>query len=143
MSFLDNLISSGKDAVNVAGKKADDAVRFAKLKSRESQLNGDIKSKFEKLGASVYEMAKSGKKDTEKFDADIAEISKCYDELAEISKQYDELRGEVACPNCGAKVKDDNNYCPKCGTKLPEKPVEPTVEETAAEEETEENDKKE
>lgn len=123
MSFLDDVISTGKNVVSAAGKKTDEAVRFSKLKIKESQLNGDIKSKFEKLGALIYEMAKSGEKNNEQFDALIAELDGCYEELAEIDKQFDELRNEVACPGCGAKCKDDNAYCSKCGTKLPEKPA--------------------
>ncbi|MBD5384590.1 MAG: hypothetical protein HDR72_06290 [Ruminococcaceae bacterium] len=123
MSFLDDVISTGKNVVSAAGKKTDEAVRFSKLKIKESQLNGDIKSKFEKLGALIYQMAKSGEKDNEQFDAFIAEIDGCYDELADIEKQFDELRNEVTCPGCGAKCKDENSFCPKCGAKLPEKPV--------------------
>lgn len=123
MSFLDDVISTGKNVVSAAGKKTDEAVRFSKLKIKESQLNGDIKSKFEKLGALIYQMAKSGEKDNEQFDAYIAEIDGCYDELADIEKQFDELRNEVTCPGCGAKCKDENSFCPKCGAKLPEKPV--------------------
>lgn len=123
MSFLDDVISTGKNVVSAAGKKTDEAVRFSKLKIKESQLNGDIKSKFEKLGALIYQMAKSGEKDNEQFDAYIAEIDGCYDELADIEKQFDELRNEVTCPGCGTKCKDENSYCPKCGAKLPEKPV--------------------
>ena len=123
MSFLDDVISTGKNVVSAAGKKTDEAVRFSKLKIKESQLNGDIKSKFEKLGALIYQMAKSGEKDNEQFDAYIAEIDGCYDELADIEKQFDELRNEVTCPGCGATCKDENSYCPKCGTKLPEKPA--------------------
>jgi len=69
MSFLDDVISTGKNVVSAAGKKTDEAVRFSKLKIKESQLNGDIKNKFEKLGALIYQMAKSGEKDNEQFDA--------------------------------------------------------------------------
>lgn len=131
MSFLDNVISTGKNVVSTAGKKTDEAVRFSKLKIKESQLNGDIKNKFEKLGALIYQMAKSGEKDNEQFDAFIAEIDGCYEELSSIEKQFDELRNQTTCPGCGAKCKDENAYCPKCGTKLPEKPAAEAAEETS------------
>lgn len=123
MSFLDDVISTGKNVVSAAGKKTDEAVRFSKLKIKESQLNSDIKNKFEKLGALIYQMAKSGEKDNEQFDAFISELDECYEQLSDISKQFDELRNEVTCPGCGEKCKDENSFCPKCGTKLPEKPV--------------------
>lgn len=139
MSFLDDVISTGKNVVSAAGKKTDEAVRFSKLKIKESQLNGDIKNKFEKLGALIYQMAKADEKDNVQFDALIAEIDVCYDELSEIEKQFDELRNEVTCPACGEKSKIDNNFCPKCGAKLPERPVKADASDETAVSEDEEN----
>lgn len=121
MGFLDDVISTGKNVVSAAGKKTDEAVRFSKLKIKESQLNGDIRNKFEKLGSLIYQMAKSGEKDSEQFDALVAELDDCYAQLEEIGKQFDELRNEVTCPGCGTKSKTGNSYCPKCGAKLPAK----------------------
>lgn len=136
MSFLDDVFNTTKNVAVAAGKKTDVAVQVSKLKIKEAQINGDIKAKFEKLGALIYQMAKSGEKDNEQFDAYISEIDGCYDELANIEKQFDELRNEVTCPGCGAKCKDENSFCPKCGTKLPEKPVAETAEEESVIDET-------
>ena len=132
MSFLDDVITTTKNVAATAGKKTDEAIKTSKLKIKSSQLNNDIKNKYEKLGALVYEMAKSGEKDTEAFDAAIAEIDTAKTELADIEKQLDELKGKVACPSCGLKTDNDNTFCPKCGAKLPEKPAaeeEPVVDE--------------
>ncbi|MCH5204709.1 MAG: zinc-ribbon domain-containing protein [Oscillospiraceae bacterium] len=124
MSFLDDVITTGKNVVSTAGTKGKDAVNFSKLKIRVSQLNGEVKTKFEKLGEMIYEMAKSGEKNNEAFDEMVSEIDAIYDELADIDKQVDELRNVVTCTKCGAKTSKENAYCPKCGEKLPEKPVE-------------------
>ena len=123
MSFLDNVVNTTKNVAATAGKKTDGAIKTSKLKLKASQLNSDIKNKNEKLGALVYEMTKTGEKDTEAFDAVIAEIDTAKAELEDISKQLDELRGRVACPACGVKTDNDNAFCPKCGAKLPERPV--------------------
>lgn len=125
MSFVDNIVNTTKNVAATAGKKTDEAIRISKLKLKNTQLNSDIKNKFEKLGALVYEMAKSGEKDTEAFDALIAEIDAVNAELDDNSKQLDELRGKVTCTACGIKTDNDNAFCPKCGAKLPEKPAEP------------------
>ena len=53
MSFLDDILDKGKTVVSSASKKTDTAVRFSKLKVKESQLNADIKAKNEKLGAVI------------------------------------------------------------------------------------------
>lgn len=124
MSFLDGVINTTKSAAATAGKKTDEAVRFTKLKIKESQTTGDIKARFEKLGQMAYEMNKSQNSDVALFDAEIAEIDKLYEKLAEINLLLDDLRQEVTCTKCGAKTKKDNSFCPKCGAKLPEKPAE-------------------
>lgn len=128
MSFLDNVINTTKNAAATAGKKTDEALRISKLKVKTTQLNNEIKDKYEKLGALVYEMAKSGNKDNDAFDALIEEIDAANGELADIGRQLDELKGVVACTGCGAKTSVDNAFCPKCGAKLPEKPVEAAAE---------------
>lgn len=124
MSFVDNVINSTKNAAAAVGKKTDEAISTSKLKFKLNQLQNDIKSKNEKLGALVYEMNKSGEKDTEAFDAIIAEIDTANSELSDVQKQLDALKGVVSCPGCGVKTDADNAFCPKCGAKLPEKPVE-------------------
>ena len=135
MGFLDELISTTKNVAATAGKKTDEAVKISKLKIKKSQIGGDIKSKNEKLGAMMYQMAKSGEKDNEAFDAAVAELDACYEKLAEVNKQLDELSGYLTCTNCGAKTKNDNSYCPKCGTKLPViETAAPAEEEAPAEE---------
>ena len=131
MSFLDNVVSTTKNVAATAGKKTDEAIKLSKLKFKGSQLNSDIKNKYEKLGAMVYEMSKSGEKDTEAFDALVAEIDTAKTELDDIRKQLDELRGKVTCPACGVKTDNDNAFCPKCGAKLPERPDPETVDEEA------------
>ena len=147
MGFLDDVISTTKSVAATAGKKTDEAVQFSKLKVKKAQLNSDIKNKFETLGSMIYQMAKADEKDNEAFDALVAEIDELYAKLDEVEAKLDELKNEVACPGCGAKTKNDNSFCPKCGTKLPERPVatevaeekveEKPVEETPAEEKPE------
>ena len=132
MSFLDDVINTTKSAAQTAGKKTDEAVRFTKLKIKESQTTGDIKAHFEKLGEMAYEMKKAENPDAGLFDAEIEEIDKLYEKLSEINLLLDDLRQTVTCPACGAKTKSDNAFCPKCGTKLPERAA--AVEEEAAEE---------
>ena len=128
MSFLDDVISTGKNVVSTAGTKGKGAVSFSKLKIRESQLNSEVKAKFEKLGEMIYEMAKSGEKDNEAFDEMVAGIDAAYDELADIDKQIDDIKNIVTCTKCGAKTSKENAFCPKCGDKLPEKPAEEAAE---------------
>ncbi len=135
MSFLDDVINTTKNVAATAGKKTDTAVQYSKLKIKSAQLNSDIKSKFEKLGAAMYRMVKTDEKNSEEFDALVAEIDDCYAQLEEIETKIDAFKCQTTCPSCGEKTKNDNSFCPKCGTKLPEKPVEVAPAEEAPAEE--------
>ena len=74
MGFFDELLSTTKNVASTAGKKTDEAVKISKLKVKKAQINSDIKAKYEKLGAMIYQMAKADEKDNEAFDAAVAEI---------------------------------------------------------------------
>ena len=82
MSFFDDVINTTKNAAQTAGKKTDEAVRFTKLKIKESQTSSDIKAHFEKLGQMAYEMKKAENPDAALFDAEIEEIDKLYEKLS-------------------------------------------------------------
>ena len=131
MSFFDNVISTGKNVVSSAGKKTDSAVKLSKLKIRETQINNDIRSRYEKLGELCYQAYKSGEKNEDELNEQLTGLDNCYNELEEISKQTDELKNMVTCPKCGAKHKDDDAFCSVCGAKLPEKPKPEPEPETA------------
>ena len=122
MSFFDNVINTGKNVVSTAGKKTDSAVKLSKLKIKETQINNDIRARYEKLGEFVYQAYKSGEKKEDELNEQLSALDNCYTELEEISKQTDELKNMVTCPKCGAKHKDEDAFCSVCGTKLPEKP---------------------
>ena len=124
MGFLDELVSTTKNVAATAGKKTDEAVKLSKLKIKKAQTKSDIKSKYEKLGELVYTMNKDNEKDEEAYNAAIAEIDELVAKMGEIDDQLDLLNGELTCEKCGAKTKNDNSYCPKCGTKLPEIKIE-------------------
>lgn len=138
MGFFEDVINTTKSAAATAGKKTDEAVKFTRLKIKESQTTGDIKAHFEKLGQMAYEMKKAENPDSATFDAEIEEIDKLYEALADINLQLDDLRQEVTCTVCGAKTKSDNAFCPKCGAKLPVKPAPEEKEEPAETAEPEE-----
>lgn len=138
MSFFDDVINTGKNVVSTAGKKTDSAVKLSKLKIKETQINNDIRARFEKLGEFIYQSTKSGEKDEDALNEQLAGLNDCYKELEEISKQTDDLKNVVTCPGCGAKRKDEDVFCSICGAKLPEKPK--AEEETKANAEAEASD---
>ena len=55
----------------------------------------------------------------------IDEIKAAFEEIGELKATKDGIRGIRRCPECGAAIADDANFCSSCGTKC-EKP-EPEV----------------
>ena len=137
MGFFDNFINTGKNVVSTAGKKTDSAVKLSKLRIKETQINNDIRAKYEKLGELCYQAYKSGEKNEDELNDQLTGLDNCYNELEEIARLTDELKSMVTCPKCGAKHKDDAAYCSVCGAKLPEKAKpEPKTESTESDEES-------
>ena len=121
MSFLDNVISTGKNVVSTAGKKTDSAVKLSRLRIKETQINNDIRARYEKLGELCYQAYKSAEKNEDEINGQLTGLDNCYNELENISRMTDELKNMVTCPKCGSKHKDEDAYCSVCGAKLPEK----------------------
>ena len=73
-NVLDDLISSAKNLVDIAGKKTDNVVEISKLKYQSVQMSAELKSLYEKLGNAVYTMVKSNFDNKELMDSLIEEI---------------------------------------------------------------------
>ncbi len=63
-------------------------------------------------------------------------IRQAQEKIERCQEQIFKLKGLQACPGCCAQVDADALYCPRCGTKLPEKPEPCCCEESAAQEES-------
>lgn len=139
MELKETLLKFGEDVKNSAGKLAKGAVDTSKKMAEKAKLKSAVSQSESKLNAVYIEI---GKKYEELLGSENApEFSEYLTEAAELKEKITALKAEMAaldaaavCPNCGKYVKEEQLFCPYCGTKQ-EKPV---PEETSKEEVPEE-----
>ncbi len=134
-NVLDDLITSAKNLVDIAGKKTDNVVEVSKLKYQCVQMTAELKALYEKLGNAVYTMVKSDFNNKELMDSLIEEIDSLKAKIDEVNLQIAERKNIRICPACGSRNEKDASYCSKCGNKFGPAPA---AEEAPAEEPAEE-----
>lgn len=117
-NFLNDFLSKAKNVTDAAGRNTDRLYQLSKLKISYLQINGDIKAKYEALGARVYDMYKTGEEDTEELLGLTADLDATYEKLEQLQTRIDALDKYLSCPNCGTRSKLSSTYCRHCGTKL-------------------------
>jgi ribosomal protein L40E len=117
-NFLNDFLNKAKNVTDAAGRNTDRLYQLSKLKITYLQVNGEIKSKYEALGARVYDMYKTGEENTEELLAMTAELDTLYAKLEQLQARIDALDKYLSCPNCGTRSKLSATYCNHCGTRL-------------------------
>ena len=117
MAFLENLSEiiseKGKEAAEAAKKVAE----IANLKGKISGLELEMKKNYRKIGEAYYEAYKSAEVTCE-FEEYVQAVREAKKTVEELTSKLNELRGEVRCKGCGNHIKEDNAFCPNCGTKV-------------------------
>lgn len=90
-----------------------------------TRLNGII-SAHEKKIAQLYASLGQTYYEQHKEDAaaeqlpQIQEINQLFAEIARCREELTQIKGIAKCPNCGAEVSLNSNFCNICGAKLPQ-----------------------
>lgn len=143
MGVWEEIWDKTKDVANAAGKKTGEIVEISKYKIQVAQINGDIRSQYEKLGNAVYNMVKADYENPELVNSIVDEIDDLLDHLKETEDKIAELKKVIKCPCCGYNNPQEASYCSKCGCKLEQQEksdeihVEPAEEQDWIPEETE------
>jgi hypothetical protein len=132
MSFLDKL----NQTLNKAGEKANEMANVAKIKMDISKYNGNINSKYQRLGEMIYKSEKEGMDATEEKLTFVNEIDLLFEEIKKLNVQLAEIGAEKEmstqatyeepqeavdgkiCPNCGKANELAAVFCAGCGTKI-------------------------
>ena len=121
------LTSTGKNVGDKAKAKSDEVKLLYKVGTEKKAL--DII--YTEIGKAYYEESKDAP--SESLAALISEATIKIEEIKSLEDQIRAIKGVYVCPNCGADIPLEYDFCGKCGTKA-ERP-EPPVEEAPAEEE--------
>ena len=122
MSFFDNLGQKLNDVGQTTIKKTKDLADTAKMNLEISEEERKISDAHEQIGkwyAAKYRMQADPEIQNwmDAIFASEAKIKACRDNLGQI-------KGETSCPQCGASIAADAQFCPNCGQKIvPQQPA--------------------
>ncbi|MFQ9871661.1 MAG: hypothetical protein ACLRVT_01070 [Oscillospiraceae bacterium] len=134
MDFFDKLgatiTTKSKDVV----QKTKDIAEIVKLNGQIANEEDAVRNAYLQIGK-WYLLSHEGELPCEAAQWAQA-IRQAQEKIERCQEQIFKLKGLQACPGCCAQVDADALYCPRCGTKLPEKPEPCCCEESAAQEES-------
>ena len=137
MSFFENLKKNINTAANYTVQKTGEMTEAAKIRLDIRTQNLRLAKCFENIGQLYYKSIKeNGEMASAEMDAYILEADGIKLEISILRRELAKAQGCVICSACGAQISNKSVYCPLCGIKLEEEPVEAAAEE-AAEETTE------
>ncbi len=118
MGVFEDIFVKAKAAADAITEKAGQYVDVSKLNIKLAELKGDLKSEFEILGKTVYELRKNGSDSKAGIDSSIAQIENITIQIEELKKQIAAIKNKVICKACGHQNDMEALYCAKCGEKL-------------------------
>lgn len=113
----------GKEAVN----KARDLTDVIKLKTQLAGEKNKLNETFQMIGRQYYETYK-GKEPDETFQSAFLSVEASKKRISSLEEEICSMEGCRICPECGAKLNQEDIFCGKCGTKMPEKPYDSSME---------------
>ena len=136
MSFFDNLGQKLNDVGQTTIKKTKDLADTAKMNLEISEEERKISDAHEQIGkwyAAKYRRQAEPEIQNwmDAIVASEAKIKACRDNLGQI-------KGETSCPQCGASIAADAQFCPNCGQKIvPQQPAQDVTPQPVKDEEVE------
>lgn len=116
MSTADNVWENVKTVFNMAEKKTAKAYELSKKKLQERKLEDRLCELYATLGMAYYASQKKGcEVDCEETRRTIILIDNTKAELKALRDEIKVLRFGSVCSKCGAGMRKDDDYCPKCG----------------------------
>ncbi len=113
----------GKEAVN----KARDLTDVIKLKTQLAGEKNKLNETFQMIGRQYYETYK-GKETDEAFQSAFLSVEASKKRISSLEEEICSMEGCRTCPECGAKLNQEDIFCGKCGAKMPEKPYDSSME---------------
>lgn len=125
MGFIDDVVVNAKSAAEMVGKTAGKIVDVSKLKVNLTEVNADIRKKYEALGEYVAENAQALFFTNAEVTGKVAEIDHLKEQAEAIKKELMDKQNKISCPKCGKLSPIGVAFCSECGTKLSDDKVEP------------------
>ena len=139
MGLFEELRDKNSQAADYTVKVTNDVTNQAKVRVDLHTQKTLLARCYENIGRACYDKVQNGAENDTVLADYISEASRLEAEVCALREKLAALQGNVLCPVCGKEVNDTFPFCPHCGAKMPEKPVEPEAD-IEIEEEVEETE---
>lgn len=116
---FEKIADMARDVVDVVTKKTDELVSTSKLRIKRSNLSGELRDAYQKLGGAVYESKSCGADNDELITLITTEIDEIVSAIDKIDKQLQKISSSLKCAVCGTVNSKEALYCQHCGSILP------------------------
>ncbi len=122
---MDNVVDKVKttaaaaaEVANSIGKKASNRMEVARINAKIGELKKEIEALYESIGERVYQT--NAEVVNKAIVAELIEaIDEKYIKIKDSLYRAAELKGLIICPSCGRECDNEDDFCSKCGAKLP------------------------
>lgn len=115
-SFFSDLGKRITDAGQGVAQQTKNLTDVARLNGTITENQRTITQIYTKLGQAYYEGHKDGPDpDCKEF---VDQINALNDEIARCQEEVKRIKGMGKCPNCGADVPPQSQFCQSCGAKI-------------------------
>ena len=118
MDFFDDMVSTAKEAIDVASKKTGEVVNTQKQKFDIASLESKRAKDFTVLGEIYYNKIKDGEIGDQNISELVLSIKEKSDKIDKLKAEINSAKNKRICPKCGAAIEQISNYCNACGEKL-------------------------
>lgn len=118
MDFLENAVAKAKEVFDVAYAKTETCVNTQKQKFDLASEENKLTKEFAKLGKLIYTtMGEELPREGEAAEI-LAAIAEKEAKIAELKAEINNAKNRRLCPQCGAAISNDAQFCSFCGAKL-------------------------
>lgn len=101
-----------------AGKRAEDALRYTRLKVEILDLRSRVQLQMRKIGELVYATHSGNPTSSDQLQEALQEADRLNETIEEHQRALAALRGAQICGVCGAANRPESAYCTQCGQPL-------------------------
>ncbi len=123
MADFDSMFAGARSTARAAGKKAEELLEVARLNMVVRDLKREVNHEFRQMGALLYKtrrqegMEPVTEQEIEEF---CLEVDGKRERLQEAELRMNTLRRRKVCAACTQSSPEKNEFCPRCGERLPE-----------------------
>ena len=121
MSIIDGLFYKAKSTGETVGKKANELLEQTKLNLSISGVQSEIDKTFREIGQIVFDLYKNGEVFPSEISTKCADVDEKYEKIDELRSDINRIKNIKVCAQCTQISSASNDFCPKCGAKLPDR----------------------